>query len=363
MSSESSFSRVLRGYDPNQVDDLIQKLRRELLVASTSHTEALTKIAEQSTRIAELELDLSQRTAPTPEGLSTQALLAIKKADRLAHNIISGAEADALLIRSAAESTSRSLIATAQEGLEQARAQASREGELILAEAQDEAKKITAQAKQRAASELAEAEADAKNVRGEAATIAANLTAAARNEVEKLHSQHVREAKELQLVLARAVEENISDDVISILKLNADGAAVRDQMETELQTRHHESVFQTEKYIGAAETQLATTKTRIRNLEAQWEATEKSATDELRRRRERSRQDADAIRQEAREQADRMIVDAEKYVAAVLGTIYSHVETLRAQREAVAEYFDTLRLELEQTLGKVSPQRRLSTKK
>lgn len=356
MASDSTFSRVLRGYDPTEVDDLVQKLRRELLISSTSHTEALATIAEQSTRIAELELELSQRTAPTAEGLSAQAQASIKKADTLAQQIVSGAEADALLIRSAAESTSRGLITAAQAGLEHAREQAAREASQIIADAQKEAEHISARAHQRAASVISEAEADALNVRGAAATIAANLTASARNEAEKCAAEQQRHAKELQLVLARAVEEHISEEVMELLKLQADGAAVRDEMETELQNRHHESVFHTEKYIGAAETQLATTKTRIRSLEAEWEATEKRTEEQIRHRLELSRREADQILHDARAQADTMKVDAEKYVAAVLSSIFTHLETLRTQRETVAAYFDTLRLELEQSLGMVSPQ-------
>ncbi|MDH6532713.1 DivIVA domain-containing protein [Aurantimicrobium minutum] len=363
MASESSFTRVLRGYDPSEVDDLIQKLRRELLVASTSHTDALTQVAQLAERIAELELELSQRSAPTPEGLSAKAQATVKKADKLAHEIVSGAEAEALLIRSAADSTSRNLITAAQEGLEQAREQAARDVAQMMSEARAEAELMISRAEARIVTLVSEAEADALNVRGEAATIAANLIASARNEVEKLAAAHQREAKELQLVVARAAEDNISVELMELLKLNADGAAVRDDMESELKTRHQESVYQTEKYIGAAETQLATTKTRIRSLEAQWEAHEVRATEEVKGRLERSRQDAEKIRRDAQAQADKMIVDAEKYVAAVLSSIFSHIENLRTQREAVATYFDTLRLELEQSLGKVSPRPGLSNKK
>lgn len=363
MASESSFSRVLRGYDPSEVDELVQKLRRELLVASTSHTDALAQVAAQAERIAELELELSQRNTPTPEGLSARARTTVKKADKVAQEIVSGAESEALLIRSAAESTSRNLIAAAHEGLEQARALAAQETSLMLTEARTEAERMISHAQERIAAIVAEAEADALNVRGEAATIAANLTASARNEVEKLAAAQRREAMELRLVLAKAVEENIAPEVMELLKLHAEGAAVRDDMEAELKSRHQESVFQTEKYIGAAETQLATTKTRIRSLEAEWEATYERASEEIRLRLERSRRDAEKIRHDAQIRADKMIVDAEKYVAAVLSSIFSHIENLRMQRESVVGYFETLRLELEQSLGKVSHQPRLSNKK
>ena len=58
MASEESFSRVLRGYDPAEVDPLVQKLRRELLSAKTLHDDAVAQLKEREARIAELELDL-----------------------------------------------------------------------------------------------------------------------------------------------------------------------------------------------------------------------------------------------------------------------------------------------------------------
>ena len=110
MASEESFTRVLRGYDPAEVDPLVQKLRRELLSAKTMHDESLVKLKELEARCAELELEQDVMKTPTITGLSTQLNNKLKKADKQAAEIVRRAESDALFIRSAAEKTSSQFI-------------------------------------------------------------------------------------------------------------------------------------------------------------------------------------------------------------------------------------------------------------
>ena len=57
--------------------------------------------------------------------------------------------------------------------------------------------------------------------------------------------------------------------------------------------------------------------------------------------------------------ARKKIADAEKYVAAVLTSIYAQLEGSRVEREAVAAYFDALRLELQQSLGDADSTKKL----
>ena len=72
MATEESFSRVLRGYDPAEVDPLVQKLRRELLAAKTIHDETAAQLKELQARLDELELEANVKITPTVEGLSTK---------------------------------------------------------------------------------------------------------------------------------------------------------------------------------------------------------------------------------------------------------------------------------------------------
>ena len=170
-----------------------------------------------------------------------------------------------------------------------------------------------------------------------------------------------REVEELKLVLTtnRDPKISVSDTILNALKLNADGAAVRADMEAELQARHQESVMQTEKYIGAAEAQLATARTRLRAVEAEIESIQRIAQHDAEKLVEQARLKADKEKVSADKLARKKIADAEKYVSAVLSSIYTQLEGIRVEREAVASFFDALRLELQHSLGDADSTKKL----
>ncbi|AWR21692.1 MULTISPECIES: DivIVA domain-containing protein [Aurantimicrobium] len=353
MATEESFSRVLRGYDPAEVDPLIQKLRRELLTANTLRDETSLALKQSEARIAELELEVGLRGTPTVQGLSTSLNNKLKKADKLAAGIVKRAESDALFIRSAAEKTSSQFIEAARDDYERARTEAQALSASMAEQARELSENIIAAARTEAAAIVASGQEEAQRLRGEAATVAANLRAETRNEIARMTAEAHREAEELKLILVTNRDPNISvdEEIVSLLKLNADGAAVRAEMEQELQTRHQESLMQTDKYIGAAEAQLATARTRQRTLEAELDALENASKLQSEQILEQARLQAAKHVEHADKLARKKISDAEKYVAAVIASIYSHIEGIRAERESVAAFFDALRLELQNSLG------------
>ena len=362
MATEESFSRVLRGYDPAEVDPLVQKLRRELLAAKTVHDDTVAQLKFLQSRLDELELEANIKITPTVEGLSTKLNNKLKKADKLAADIVRHAESDALLIRSSAEKTSQQFMVAAREGFEQARNEALSFTAAERARAQAEAENIIESARLEAANLVALGAEDAQRLRGEASTIAAQLRAESRNEVALFKAEAQREIEELKLILTTQRDKKIAvnDKVMRLLKLNADAAATKADMEQELQARHHESVMQTEKYIGAAEAQLATARTRFRELEAEMHLIPARAREEAEAILEQARVFASRQTEAAELVARKKINDSEKYVAAVLASIYSQLENLRAEREAVVSFFDALRLELEQSLGESSAEKKLT---
>lgn len=365
MSSESSFSRVLRGYDTSEVDALVQKLRRELLAAKTLHDETVAELKAQTERIAELELELSVQASPTPQGLDAKLTKQIKQAEKLASQIVQDAESDALLIRSAAEKTSSQFVDAAREGYEQARIEAQSMVATLHQEAQERATEILTAATEQAENIVAEARADAQRIQGEIATLGAKLRADSRNEASRIIAEAQREAEELRLVLAsnRDSSVNVSDEIMQLLKLNADGAAVRAQMEADIQARHQEAVMQTDKYISAADALLASSRTAQRELEAQLEQVEVTVESDAEAIVSTARAQATRIEDAAAKQGRKIIADAEKYAAAVLVSIYQQLEDVRLERESVASFFDALRLELEKTLPVAKSATKRSTKK
>lgn len=365
MSSESSFSRVLRGYDPQQVDALVQKLRRELLAAKTLHDDTLNQLKALEERVAELELELGNQASPTPAGLTAQLAKKFAQADKQARQIILNAESDALLIRSAAEKTSSQFIESAREGYEQVRAEALQNAHELREEATAEAEDIISSAQAEADRIIAEAQAEAKNIHGDSSTLSAKMRAESRNEASRIIADAKREAAELRLVLVAGRDKGVtvSDEIMQILKLNADGAAVRAQMEHDIEQRHQESVLQTDKYLASAEAQLAISRTAQRELEAQLAAQENTADKDAQHIIEQARKKAAATEDAATTHARKIIADAEKYVAAVLASIYTQLEDIRLERESVASFFDALRLELEKTLPVAPRPTKRATKK
>lgn len=365
MSTESSFSRVLRGYDPQQVDALVQKLRRELLAAKTLHDETLAQVRSLEDRVAELQLELTNLSSPTPAGLTAQLKKKFAEADKHARQIILNAESDALLIRSAAEKTSSQFIQAAREGYEQAYAQAQQVASEIERDATDKAAQIVSAAEQEAERIVSQAQAEAQKIHGDSSTLSAKMRAESRNEANRIIADAQREAAELRLVLVAGRDKGVqvSDEIMHILKLNADGAAVRAQMEHDIEQRHQESVLQTDKYIASAEAQLAISRTAQRELEAKLAAQENTADKDVQQILEQARKKATDTQHAAQKHARKIIADAEKYVAAVLASIYTQLEDVRLERESVASFFDALRLELEKTLPVAPrPSKRATTK-
>ena len=57
-AEESGFSRVFRGYDPDEVDRAIARLRRELLASKTEFDRLTAEVSQATETAAVLELEL-----------------------------------------------------------------------------------------------------------------------------------------------------------------------------------------------------------------------------------------------------------------------------------------------------------------
>ena len=352
MSTETSFSRALRGYDTEEVDQLVQKLRRELLSAKTQQDELRAELERVTQELLELQQDSTNVTSPTVDGLTAQARKLITKSEKLAAEIISRAEADALLIRSAAEKTSSQFISAAREGFEQAVTDSRHQQSDIVSAAQEQARELIEQAQAKAKSIVAEAQDEATRLRGETTTVITNHKAKAEHEIGLFTAEAKRTAAEMRLVIANSSDATkLNEQLMELLKLDVEGAVVRAQMEKELQERHNEAVLNTEKYVGAAEAQLATAKTKYRGLEQEMDELTSRVRIDAQRVLDEAQSEAMKTIEHAQAHAQKQIADAHKYVAAVLNSVYSHISTLEHDQKSIASYFDALRLELDKALS------------
>ena len=362
MSTETSFSRALRGYDTEEVDQLVQKLRRELLSAKTQQDELRAELERVTEELHELQQDSMTATSPTTDGLTAQARKLITKAEKLAAEIISRAEADALLIRSAAEKTSSQFISAAREGFEQAVTDSRHQQSDIVSAAQEQAREIIVQAQAAAKSIVAEAQDEATRLRGETTTVITNQKAKAEHEIGLLTAEAQRTAAEMRLVIANSSDATkLNEQLMELLKLDVEGAVVRATMEKELQERHNEAVMNTEKYVGAAEAQLATAKTKYRSLEQEMDELTSRVRTDAQRVLDEAQTEAMKTIEHAQAHAQKQIADAHKYVAAVLNSVYSHISTLEHDQKSIANYFDALRLELDKALSSAGNSQKITS--
>jgi DivIVA domain-containing protein len=352
VSTETSFSRALRGYDTEEVDQLVQKLRRELLSAKTQQDELRAELDRVTHELHELQQDNTNATSPTVDGLTAQARKLITKSEKIAAEIISRAEADSLLIRSAAEKTSSQFISAAREGFEQAVVDSRHQQSDIIASAREEASLIIQHAQASAQAIVTEAQDEANRLRGETTTVITNQKAKAEHEIGLLTAEAKRTAAEMRLVIANSNDmTKLNQQLMELLKLDVEGAVVRAQMEKELQQRHNEAVLNTEKYVGAAEAQLATAKTKFRSIEQEMDELTSRVRTDAQRVLDEAQAEAMKTIEHAQAHAQKQIADAHKYVAAVLNSVYSHISTLEHDQKSIASYFDALRLELDKALS------------
>lgn len=351
MSTESTFSRVLRGYDPDEVDALIQKLRRELLTAKQLHDDLQSQISQLQQQVQDIQELEGQKSAPTATGLSAQVAKQLKKADQMATAIITRAEADALLIRSAADKNSRTIIEAAQDGYDKAVEAAREDANRIVSQAQAEAEQIILSAQTKAEEMLSDAREESTLLRGEAATYIANQKAEALNQIHKDQAENQRSLDDMRLILATSAgPEKISEHILEILHSHAESSAERTHKAAELESRHREAVLHTDAYLANAQVQLATAKTKLREIQAQSETLLTEAKAEADAIRMAAEKDSTKIIRKAEKLSRAKVADSEKYVAAVLKSIYEQIEVLELEREKISAFFDALQLELEKTL-------------
>ena len=348
--NESEFGRVLRGYNPDEVDRLIQKLRRELVVAKTTHGDLIVANSELSERNAALEADIEQVGRPTFAGLGTKLESTLRTAEEQAARLIARAEVDATNITLTSQREADARIAAADEGLAMARAEAERMLEQAQFSAGHAAEEIIAQATSTAERLVAEAEEEAAALRGQTATENANTRAIARHEISKLKAAAEREAKELRLITINKRPENVdvSQKVIKALKLDVENAARVDEMEAEILARHQEAIAKTDKALDAAAKQLVTAKNRKRKAEVSTAALLEQTQATVDARLAELEAHIKTITAKATKDSKAAVAKAKKEATQIVSEANEHISDLRVEQEAIGQYFEGLRLLLAQ---------------
>ncbi len=350
LQNDSEFTRVLRGYDPAEVEKTIQRLRRELLALKTDHDEQVATIASLTSELESTQINAEQLGRPTFSGLGAklastlsiaeeQSARLVARAEADAHSILVAANRDADQVRVEANTDARHIREAADAAATETMTDANNRAQLLLEEAKHDADVLRR-----------DAEDAARAIRGASATEIANTRTSAKREIEQLQAENQRQIAEARLVLVakRPEDVDVNEELVNILKIDADRAARIDEAETEFLARHQEAVAQTQKYVDEGLVQAAVARTSALERERAALELEKEAVDVAHALRAETDARVAELITNAEERAASLVSDAENRATAMLSEAESAVANLRVEREAVAQYFEGLRLVLGQ---------------
>jgi cell division septum initiation protein DivIVA len=359
--NESEFTRVLRGYDASEVDRSVNKLRRELLALKTDHDEQTETINALTAQLEEAYETAEQLGRPTFSGLGARLASTLSIAEEHAARLFARAEADAQNLSIAATREAEQLRGEASSDARRIRESANAAAEQTLTDAQNQAKVIISDAENYASGLRKDAEGAAREIRGESATEISNARSTAKRQIEQQQAESRRQIAEAQLVLVakRPEDVDISEEIMNILKLQADTAARIDDAEAEFLTRQQEAVALTQKYIDDAQVQVALSRRNAAVRESAALKVEQDALEMARVISQEAAERASAVSEEAEKRASALVNDAKKSAAATLAKAKADADDLRVEQEAVSTYFEGLRYVLAQATD-VKPKTRPS---
>jgi DivIVA domain-containing protein len=342
---ETEFARVIRGYDPDEVDRFVQKLRRELLVAKTSLDDQAARITELEANLEAHAQELEQLGRPTFAGLGSKLESTLRIAEEQSARLVAQAETDAHNIRLAATREAEALVAEATEKLRSA----ADEAQTLVTDGAERGRvayeTALSEATRDADAVRSAAENEATVIRGEGATEIAQVRATARHEVEALKAKAEREAAELRLVLVSNPPEGVevNDEILRILQLDVTVATNIDEMESEILARHQEAVAQTDKYLEAAQAQITQAESLLLEAEIRSKRLVSSTEEEVAQRQAEATERINALVTDATTRATDTLAEAENRAARLISEADAHVASLRVEREAIGQAFDGLR--------------------
>jgi hypothetical protein len=119
--------------------------------------------------------------------------------------------------------------------------------------------------------------------------------------------------------------------------------ARRDEAEQEYLARHQEAVASTQRYLDDANAQLADAIRRAADKRLEADAVEMTIEVDGRKRREAAETEASQLVSDARERAQAIVTEAEQRSAQLVRDAEERLAELREERDAIAQYFESLR--------------------
>ena len=247
-TEDSEFTTELRGYKRSEVDDVISELRTELIQASKDRQGVLEELKAATEQLAALHASSGEAQAPTYAGLGGRLEAVLRIAEEQSTRIIGQADIDSERMIAQAKLESADIIESATREAQRIATDATNSAANTLDGARAEAELLVAGAAAEAERVRREGIDDAAAIRGSVATEAAKLRASAKRETEALRSETKREISELKVVAerelneARATAGTLAKDIqverasheLTLRKIHEEAALAKTNMEREI---------------------------------------------------------------------------------------------------------------------------------
>lgn len=344
--SDAEFPRAFRGYDPEYVDSVITRLRRELVLAKTELDRKTISASELAEQVATLQNELEQVGKPTFSGLGKALVTTLSTAEQQAKTLLAQASADAYNLKLAAE---RELARATDEERATVAAESARAREQvaeILAGAERESARILRDAQSEAARIISDAEHEATTIHRRGVTEVARERADMVRELEMARAHAERETAELRLIVtSHAAQDRASTDtdaILDLVKLEANISVRREELEQQLLDAQSQAVTETQHFLDEAHLQ-------IQGLRAQQSAIRRQ-NDELHAQAEADRaalmaavdQRALLILAQAQEQAREVLNTASARADETLREATARLESVNTQRDVLSSHLDEI---------------------
>ncbi len=401
MADGSDFSTELRGYKRGEVDEALADLKGELIRASRDRANALEELTQVRAQLAELSAQVEPQNGSGYANLGGRLEAMLRIAEEQSTRIISQADIDAELIIGSAKDNAKLTRDEAAAEAERIVADAQSAATALTESTSEKTETQIAQAKAEAERLVNEAIEEAASIRGAVSTETAKMRASAKRESDALRAEVKREIAELKVVadreltearrqaadLAREIEVERATHELTLRKIQEEVALRKTEMERELQASHakiqHDNATQDERlaleasqaradldielkarraeaekelldahqravelndrYLAEAKSQLKDTKKRLEALREEHRKTSEAIIELNSTGRAEAEQAARTIIAEAEEKARVVVAEANQQADEKVSVAEKRLIELRAERETIAEYVESLR--------------------
>jgi cell division septum initiation protein DivIVA len=401
LADGSDFSTELRGYKRSEVDEALADLKSELIRASRDRATALEELTQVKAQLEELTAEVDPLGGGGYANLGGRLEAVLRIAEEQSTRVISQADIDAELIIGSAKDEAKATRQSAQSEAERVLAEAQSSATALTETSAEQAESMLAEAKAEAERLVNEAIDEAASIRGAVSTETAKMRAGAKRESDALRAEVKREIAELKVVadreltearrqaadLQRDIEVERATHELTLRKIQEEIALERTEMERELKASHakiqHDNATQdkrlaleasraradldielkarraeaekelldahqkavelNDRYLAEAKTQLEDTKKRLKALREEHRKTSEAIIELNNSGKADAEAKAREIVAEAEEKARTIVAEATQQADESVAAAEKRLIELRAERDTIAEYIQSLR--------------------